>query len=107
MDEFGKSLNNSKNDNSKTKFLHTKANKINVLLFSIIKEEIIKRRRTINTGFFISKKDENIKNDKTNKNSKKIILEPGKNPVVNNENLFSNNSEEDSSDMSCEEEIII
>ena len=53
MDEFGKSLNNSKNDNSKTKFLHTKANKINVLLFSIIKEEIIKRRRTINTGFFI------------------------------------------------------
>ena len=52
MDEFGKSLNNSKNDNSKTKFLHTKANKINVLLFSIIKEEIIKRRRTINIIYY-------------------------------------------------------
>ena len=98
---------NIKKDNDENKtLLQSKAYKINLLLFSIIKDEIIKRNRFINNNISISKSDKNKKKDNEIK-IKKIDIEQNKNEIINCVNSYSDDSEEDSSNMSCDEEIII
>ena len=92
---------NKKSNIKINEFNNSKAHKIHLILLSFTKKEMNKRE-IFNDNVSISKRQSLNKSK-----SKEIIIEHNTNVLNNVENTHHDDSEEDSSDMSCEEEIII